>query len=131
MSCLARVTPVALEHHPGGGGEWDDNGGVFAALGAVDGDGVGVGEFVEFGEVVVDEFVFVGEHGEGLFVQGQAGDGSDGAVEDPGLAFVVVVAQLGDLVLTCSPAVLTVQAAGIRWVCPPSFQVAATSSGVR
>ena len=26
--------------------------------------------------------------------------------------------------LTCSPAALTVQAAGIRWVCPPSFQVA-------
>jgi transposase InsO family protein len=33
--------------------------------------------------------------------------------------------------VTCSPAVLTVQAAGIRWGCPPSFQVAATSSGVR
>jgi hypothetical protein len=33
--------------------------------------------------------------------------------------------------LTCSPAVLTGQAAGIRWVCPSSFQVAATSRGVR
>ena len=33
--------------------------------------------------------------------------------------------------LTCSPAALTVQAAGIRWVGPPSFQVAATSRGVR
>jgi hypothetical protein len=33
--------------------------------------------------------------------------------------------------VTCSPAVLSGQAAGIRWVCPPSFQVAATSSGVR
>ena len=33
--------------------------------------------------------------------------------------------------MTCSPAVLTVQAAGIRWVGPPSFQVAATSRGVR
>ena len=32
--------------------------------------------------------------------------------------------------LTCSPAALTGQAAGIRWVCPSSFQVAATSSGV-
>jgi hypothetical protein len=33
--------------------------------------------------------------------------------------------------MTCSPVVLTGQAAGIRWVCPPSFDVAATSSGVR
>ena len=33
--------------------------------------------------------------------------------------------------LTCSPAVLSGQAAGIRWVCPSSFQVAATSRGVR
>jgi len=33
--------------------------------------------------------------------------------------------------VTCSPAVLTGQAAGVRWVCPPSFQVAATSRGVR
>jgi hypothetical protein len=32
--------------------------------------------------------------------------------------------------LTCSPAVLTGQAAGIRWSCS-SFQVAATSRGVR
>ena len=64
----AGVEEVALQHHPGGGGERDDHGGVFAALGAVDGDGVGVGEFVEFGEVVVDVFVFVGEHGEGLLL---------------------------------------------------------------
>ena len=72
MSCLARVIAgveqVALQHHPGGGGERDDHGGVFAALGAVDGDRVGVGEFVEFGEVVVDVLVFVGEHGEGLLL---------------------------------------------------------------
>jgi hypothetical protein len=34
-------------------------------------------------------------------------------------------------ILTCSPAALTVQAAGVRWGSPPSFQVAATSSGVR
>jgi transposase len=32
--------------------------------------------------------------------------------------------------LTCSLLALTVQAAGIRWVSPPSFQVAATSRGV-
>jgi hypothetical protein len=56
----------------------DDGGGLFAALGAVDGDGVGVGEFIEFGEVVVHRLVFVGEHGEGLLLQGQAGDDPDG-----------------------------------------------------
>ena len=33
--------------------------------------------------------------------------------------------------LTCSLAALTVQAAGVWWVSPPSFQVAATSRGVR
>jgi hypothetical protein len=64
----------------------------------VDGDGVDVGEFVEFGEVVVQLLVSVSEHGEGLFVQGQGGDDPDGAVEDPCLAFVLIVAQLGDLV---------------------------------
>ena len=63
----AGVEQVALQHHPGCGGEGDDDGGVFAALGAVDGDGVGVGEFVEFSEVVVDLLVLVGEDGEGLF----------------------------------------------------------------
>ncbi len=47
---------------------------VFAALGAGNGDGVGVGELVEFGEVVVDLLVFVGEHGQGLLFQGEAGD---------------------------------------------------------
>ena len=61
----AGVEQVALQHRPGGGGERDDHCGVFAALGAVDGDGVGVGEFVEFAEVVVQLLVFVGEHGEG------------------------------------------------------------------
>ena len=66
----AGVEQVALQHHPGGGGERDDHRGVFTALGAVDGDGVGVGEFVEFGEVVVDLLVFVGEHREGVLVQG-------------------------------------------------------------
>ena len=39
-------------------------------MGAVDGDRVGVGELVEFGEVVVDVLVLVGEHGEGLLLQG-------------------------------------------------------------
>jgi hypothetical protein len=53
-----------------GGGERDHDGGVFAALGAVDGDRVGVSEFVEFGEVVVDLLVFVGEHGHRLLFEG-------------------------------------------------------------
>jgi hypothetical protein len=44
-------------------------------LGAVDGDGVGVGEFIEFAEVIVHRLVVVGDHGEGLLLlQGQAGD---------------------------------------------------------
>jgi hypothetical protein len=47
----------------------DDHCGVFAALGAVDGDGVGVGELIEFGEVVAHLLVFVGEHREGLFLE--------------------------------------------------------------
>jgi CspA family cold shock protein len=102
MSFLARVTPgaeqVALQHHPGRGGERDDHGRVLAALGAVDGGGVGAGGLVEFGEVVVRLLVFAGEHGEGLIFQGQAGDDPDGAVEDPRRSFAVVVAQLADLV---------------------------------
>src|ERR1019366_4382812 len=65
----AGVEEVALQHHPGRGRQWDDDGGGFAALGAVDGDGVGVGEFIEFGEVVVDWLVFVGEYGEGLLLE--------------------------------------------------------------
>ncbi len=51
-----------------------------------------MGEFVEFVEVVVDVFVFVGEDGERLLSQGEGGDGSDGAVEDAGFALGVVVA---------------------------------------
>src|SRR5215467_53310 len=93
----AGVEQVALQHHPGRGAERDDHRGIFAALRAVDCDGVGVGELVEFGEVVVHVLVFFGEHGEGLLLQRYAGDDADGAVEDSGLAFVVVVAQLGDL----------------------------------
>src|SRR6476620_1065519 len=62
----AGVEQVALEHHPGAGGERDDDGGVFAALGAVDGDGVGVGQLVEFVEAIVNLFVFVGAHGQGV-----------------------------------------------------------------
>jgi len=46
----AGVEQVALEHHPGRGRERDHHAGIFASLGAVDGDRVGVGEFVEFGE---------------------------------------------------------------------------------
>ena len=82
----AGVEEVALQHHPGRGRQRDDDGRVFAALGAVDGDGVGVGELIEFGEVVVDLLVFVGEDGEGLLLERHAGDDSDGAVEDSGLA---------------------------------------------
>src|SRR5438105_1524359 len=94
----AGVEQVALEHHPRAGGERDDDGGVFAALGAVDGDRVGVGQLVEFVEAVVDVLVFVGADGQGVLFGGHRGDDADGAVEDAGGALVVVVAQLGDLV---------------------------------
>lgn len=65
------------------------------SLGAVDGDGVGVGELIE---VVGDLLVLVGPDREGVVFVGQAGDDVGGAVEDPGGALVVVVAQLGHLV---------------------------------
>src|SRR4029077_6317930 len=65
---------------------------------AVDGDRVGVGQLVQLVEPVVDVLVFVGAHGQGVFLGGQGGDDADGAVEDAGGALVVVVAQLGDLV---------------------------------
>ena len=43
-----------LRHHPGAHGDWYDHAGVLAALGAVDAHGVGVRQFVEFAEFVVD-----------------------------------------------------------------------------
>jgi hypothetical protein len=63
------VEQVALQHHPGAGGDRDDHAGVFAALGTVDADGVGVGQFVQFTELVVDVLVLVGAHGERLVDQ--------------------------------------------------------------
>jgi hypothetical protein len=60
------VEQVALQHHLGAGGDRDDHAGVFAALGTVDADGVGVGQFVQFTELVVDVLVVVGAHGERL-----------------------------------------------------------------
>src|ERR1035437_7251035 len=72
---------VALQRHPGRGRAWYDDGGVIAALGAVDGNGVGVGELVEFGEGVVDLLVFVGEDGEGLCLEREAGEDSGWAAD--------------------------------------------------
>jgi hypothetical protein len=40
------VKQVALQHHPGAGGDRDDHAGVFAALGAVDAHRIGMGQFV-------------------------------------------------------------------------------------
>ena len=42
----------------------------------------------------------------------------------------LVVDQVNGVSVTCSPVSLSGQAAGVRWVDPPSFKVAATSSGV-
>src|SRR5712691_4532400 len=55
-------------------------------------------EFVEFVEAVMHALVFIGEHGELAVFQGHPGDHADGAIEDPGGAFVIVVPQLRDLV---------------------------------
>jgi hypothetical protein len=68
------VEQVALQHHPRAGGERDDHRGVFAALGAVDGDRVGVGELVQLVEPVVHRFVLVGADGQGVLLQGHPGD---------------------------------------------------------
>src|SRR5580693_3969140 len=92
------VEQVALQHHPRAGGERDDDRGVFAALGAVDGDRVGVGQLVQLVEAVVHRFVLVGAHGEDVIFRGHPGHDAYRAVEDAGGALVVVVAQLGDLV---------------------------------
>src|SRR5438105_15393631 len=80
----AGVEEVALEHHPGAHGEGYDDGGVFAALGAVDRDRVGVGELVQFIEPVVDLLVFVGEDGERMVLGGSADHDADGAIEYTG-----------------------------------------------
>jgi hypothetical protein len=64
----------------------------YRSIGAVDGHGVGVDEFV-----VVDGFIFVGAYGQGLLVEVDGGDDAEGAVEDVDLALVLVVADLGDL----------------------------------
>jgi hypothetical protein len=88
----AGVEQVALQHHVGPHGKRYNHGGVFAALGAVDGDRVGVGEFVER---VVDRFVLVGQYGQLVILREHAGDDADGAVEDASGALLVTIAELG------------------------------------
>jgi hypothetical protein len=68
------VEQVALQHHPGAGGDWDDHPGVFAALGAVDADRVSVGQFVQLPELVVDVLILVRAHAKRLFDQVHRGD---------------------------------------------------------
>jgi hypothetical protein len=94
----AGVQQVSLQHHPRSHGERDDHGGIFAALRAVDGYRVGVGELVQFVEGVVDRLVLVGEHGQLVVFERHACDDADGAVEDARGPFLVVVAQLSHLV---------------------------------
>ena len=64
----------------------------------MDGDRVGVRQLVQLVEPVVDRFVLVGAHGQGVLLRRHRGDHAHGAVEDAGGALVVVVAQLGDLI---------------------------------
>jgi hypothetical protein len=74
----------------------------------VDGDRVSVGQLVQLVEPVVHRFVFVGEHRELVVLNRHAGDHADGPVEDARGSFLVVVAQLGDLVADAEhPAAVT------------------------
>src|SRR5699024_3213098 len=93
-----RVEQVALQHHPGTGGDGYDHRRVLASLGTVHGDGVGVREFVEFGEVVGDLLVLVGAYAHLLGNRFDTRDHTQRAVEHTVLAFFVIVADLGDLV---------------------------------
>ena len=54
------VEQIALQHHPRAGRDRDDHRQVLRVLRAVDRHRVRVGQFVEFVEVAVNEFVFVG-----------------------------------------------------------------------
>ncbi|GAA0905952.1 hypothetical protein GCM10009574_097900 [Streptomyces asiaticus] len=92
------VEQVVLEELASGGGQGDDDVGVFAALGAVDGQGVGVDEFVEAGEEVGDGFAVGEGDGELVEVGVDGGDGAGGSVEDAACSAVGLVADLQDAV---------------------------------
>jgi hypothetical protein len=92
------VEQIALKHHPGSRRERYNDGGVFAALRAVDGDRVSVRELVQLIEPVVDRFILVGDHGHLVIFNGQTGNDPDSAVEDACGALLIVVPQLRHLV---------------------------------
>src|SRR5699024_1832431 len=71
---------------------------VLASLRTVHGDGVGVREFVEFGEVVGDLLILIGAYAHLLGNRFDARDHAQRAVEHTVLAFFVIVTDLGDLV---------------------------------
>jgi hypothetical protein len=85
---------VALQQGVGVHGQWDDHGGVLAALGAVHGGGVGVLQFVEFVEVVVDVFILVG---------GVGGDASISVVRNEPYRLAADVWGMGSRPPTPSP----------------------------
>src|SRR5829696_9935898 len=89
------VEQVALEHEPGRLDHGHDHARVLAALGAVHGQGVGVGELVEVVEPVADLLVLVHEHEQLMGLGRDGGDGADRPVEH---ALLVVVADLHHLV---------------------------------
>nr|WP_246460682.1 hypothetical protein [Streptomyces himalayensis] len=93
------VEQVALEQHRSGSADHgNDDVGVFAALGAVDGQRVGVDQLIEVGEGVGCRFAVVEGDGELMDFEVDGGDGAAAAVDDARLAAVGVVADLLDTV---------------------------------
>jgi hypothetical protein len=78
------VEKVALQHEPGAHYQGDDHAGVLAALGAVDADGVGVGQLVELVEAVADLLVLVQQYPQLLVLERERGHDADRPVEHPG-----------------------------------------------
>ncbi len=69
----------------------NDTNRVFAALGFVDADGIGKGEFVQFAKLIGDAAPIIEPDGDGLASRTDGGDDATIAVED---FFILVVAHL-------------------------------------
>ncbi len=76
-----RVEQVPLQHHPCGSRQRNHHRRIFRPLRPMDGHGIGVGEFVQFVEAVVDALVLVGQHGQLVVLGDDRGHHADGAVE--------------------------------------------------
>jgi hypothetical protein len=83
---------------PGAGGHGYDHAWVLAALGVVDADRIGVGQLIQLVEPIGHLLVLIQQDAELLVLDRERGDHPNRAVEHPGGALVVVVAELEDLV---------------------------------